>query len=235
MSDPALSVAFFDRDHGLHGTARAGASILFEDTRPTVVPDGPELERTDRGWTARLEGSFDLEFEPVAAAAELDGVTAHVCEVAGKVGDVKVRCMGTVGETRTPPAWEELDALRSIAAPFDREHALLALARRPRGAPGHGHEEVSAWLLHDGEPLTIEDVRISTIYDGDGRQRSAGLELWLADEDFPRRLSGTVVAGSSLQLARVDVHAAIFGWRMEDREGVGAYELWTRRETEAAA
>jgi hypothetical protein len=234
VSDPALSVAFFDRDHGLHGTARAGASILFDGSGSTVVPSGPDLQRTERGWSARLEGSFSLEFEPVTEAAVLDGVTAHVCEVAGTVGDAKVRCLGTVGETLTPPVWEELDALRSIAALFDSEHAFLALARRPRGAPGHGHEQVSAWLLHGGKPLTIEDARISTIYDGDGRQRSAGLELWLADEDFPRRGSGTAEAGSSLQLARVDVHAAIFGWRMEDREGVGAYELWTRRELEAA-
>jgi hypothetical protein len=234
VSDPALSVAFFDRDRGLSGTARAGASIVFEGAHSTVLPRGPELEQTERGWSARLEGSFSLEFEPVADAAVLDGVTAHLCEVAGDVAGAKVRCLGTVGETRTPPVWEELDALRSIAALFDRDHAFLALARRPRGAPGHGHEQVSAWLLHGGRPLTIEDARISTIYDGDGRQRSAGLELWLADEDFPRRLSGTVAAGSSLQLARVDVHAAIFGWRMEDREGAGAYELWTRREPEAA-
>ena len=234
MSDPALSVAFFDRDHGLHGTARAGASILFDGTRSTVVPRGPELERTDHGWSARLDGSFSLELEPVAEGAVLDGVTAHVCEVAGRVGDLDVRCLGTVGETRTPPVWEELDALRSIAAVFDRDHAFLALAQRPRGAPGHGHERVSAWLLHGGKPLALEDARISTIYDGDGRQRSAGLELWPAEEDFPRRLSGTVIAGSSLQLAHVDVHAAIFGWRMEEREGAGAYELWTRRELEAA-
>jgi hypothetical protein len=234
VSDPALSVAFFDRDNGLHGTARAGASILFDGVRSTVLPSGPELERSERGWNARLEGSFALEFEAVAEAAVLDGVTAHVCEVAGDVGDVRVRCLGTVGETLTPPVWEELDALRSIAAVFDSEHAFLALARRPRGAPGHGHERVSTWLLHGGKPVAIEDARISTIYDGDGRQRSAGLELWPAEEDFPRRLSGSAVAGSSLQLARVDVHAAIFGWRMEDREGAGAYELWTRRELEAA-
>ena len=234
MSDPALSVAFFDREHGLHGTARAGASILFDGARSTVLPQGPELERTNRGWSVRLDGSFSLELEPVAEPAVLDGVTAHVCEVAGRVGDRDVRCLGTVGETRTPPVWEELDALRSIAALFDKDHAFLALAQRPRGAPGHGHERVSAWLLHGGKPVAIEDTRISTVYDGDGRQRSAGLELWPAEEDFPRRLSGTVVAGSSLQLARVDVHAAIFGWRMEDRLGAGAYELWTRREMEAA-
>lgn len=234
MSEPAVSFAFFDPDHGLHGTARAGAAVLFEGSRSSVLPRGPDVERKGRGWHARLEGSFSLHFEPLAPRAVLDGVTAHLCEVTGTVGATKVRCLGTVGETETPPAWDELDALRSVSAVFDGEHAFLAVARRPRGAPGHGQEEVAAWLLHDGKPLTTEDARISTVYDGEGRQRSAGLELWIANEDFPRRLSGTVLAGSSLQLERVDVHAAIFRWRMEDREGAGAYELWVRRDQEAA-
>ena len=234
MTEPALSIAFFDRERRLHGTARSGATVLFEGSRSSVLPRGPEVERTPSGWRARMDDSFSLELETVHAGAELDGVTAHLCEVTGTVGSTRVRGLGTVGETETPPAWDELDALRSISAVFDRDHAFLAIARRPRGAPGHGNEEVSAWLLHDGRPLTVEDARISTTYDGMGRQRSAGLELWVEEEDFPRRLSGTAVAGSSLQLDAVDVHAAVFAWRMEGREGAGAYELWTRRDREAA-
>jgi len=234
VTDPAVSIAFFDPQHGLHGTARSGATVLFEGSQSSVLPRGPEIERTGDGWLAVLEGSFALQFEPVVGGAALDGVTAHVCEVTGTVGATKVSCLGTVGETQAAPAWEELDVLRSVAAVFDSEHAFLAVARRPRGAPGHGQEEVSAWLLHGGQVLIAEDARISTVYDGEGRQRSAGLELWIAGEDLPRRLSGTVVAGSSLQMERVDVHAAIFRWRMEDREGAGAYELWVRRAQEAA-
>jgi hypothetical protein len=234
VSESAVSIAFFDPEHGLHGSARAGATVLFEGAHSSVLPEGPEVERRDGGWRAELDGTFSLELEPVAAAVDLSGVTAQVCEVEGTVGEAKVRCLGTVGETATPPAWGELDALRSLSALFDREHALLAVARRPRDAPGHGQEEVAALLLHGGELLSVDDARISTVYDGDARQRSAGLELWLPGEDFPRRLSGTVVAGSSLQLEQIDVHAAVFRWRMEDREGVGAYELAVRRDPEAA-
>jgi len=234
VSEPAVSFAFFDPGQGLHGTARSGATVLFQGSQSSVLPRGPDVERVGRGWLARLEGSFSLGFEPIVGGAALDGVTAHVCDVTGTVGTAKVRCLGTVGETQTAPAWDELDALRSVSAVFDKDHAFLAVARRPRGAPGHGQEEVSAWLLHEGRPLTVEDARISTVYDGEGRQRSAGFELWIAGEDFPRRLSGTVVAGSSLQLERVDVHAAIFRWRMEARECAGAYELWVRRQREAA-
>lgn len=234
MSEPAVSVAFFDPEHGLHGTARRGATVLFEGARSSVRPEGPQVERHNGGWRAELDEAFSLQLEPVAASVELGGVTAQVCEVAGTVGQAKVSCLGTLAHTATPPAWDELDAMRSLSALFDRQHAFLAVARRPRDAPGHGQEEVAAWLLQDGESLAVEDARISTVYDGDARQRSAGLELWLPAEDFPRRLSGTVVAGSSLQLERVDVHAAVFRWRMEDREGVGAYELAVRREPEAA-
>jgi hypothetical protein len=234
VSEPAVSIAFFDPAHGLHGTARAGATVLFEGASSRVLAEGPRLERRGGGWRAELEQAFSLELEPVAAAVELGGVTAQVCGVSGRVGQVKVSCLGTVAETAAPPAWSELDAIRSVSALFDRGNAFLAVAKRPRNVPGHGHEDVSAWLLHAGERLDVEDARISTVYDGDARQRSAGLELWLPEEDLPRRLSGTVVAGSSLKLERIDVHAAVFRWRMDDREGFGAYELAVRREDEAA-
>jgi len=236
VSPPAaLSLAFFDPEHGLYGTARAGATLLFDGEGSNVLPAGPEVQRDGERWKAALEGAFELELEPVAEAAKLGGVNAHLCSVTGKVGATKVRCLGTVGETRKPPEWEQLDALRSLSAAFDGQNAVLALASRPRGVPGHGDEKVAAWLLRDGEPHDVEDARISTIYDGEGRQRSAGLELWMPGEDFPRRANGTVVAGSSLQLEGLSVHVAFFRWRMEDREGAGAYELWIRPDPPTAA
>jgi hypothetical protein len=234
VSAPALSVAFFDPEHGLYGNARAGATMLFEGSGANVVQDGPEIQASGGGWRAELDGAFSLRFEPVTEGARLGGLVAYVCKVKGEVGGQRVRCMGTVVETHAPPHWDDLDALRTISAVFDSGHAFLALGQRPRGAPGHGSEQVTGWLLHEGEALPVADTRISTVYDGAGRQRSAGLELWLADEEFPRRGSGTVVAGSSLKLAGLEVHAAVFRWRMEDREGIGVYEVWVRDEPAAA-
>jgi len=234
VSEPAVSIAFFDPDHGLNGIARAGATLLFEGSESSVLPQGPEIERRDGGWHAELAGAFSLELTPVVAGADLDDVIAHVCDVTGTVGTTSVHCLGTVGETYRPPVWDDLDALRSLSALFDSEHAFLSVAWRPRGVPGHGQEDIAAWLLRAGKPSSVVDARISTVYDGEGRQRSAGLELWVPDEDFPRRLAGSVIAGASLQLEGVDVHAAIFRWRMEEREGTGAYELWVRRDPEAA-
>jgi hypothetical protein len=235
LTEPAHSIAFFDRDRQLYGTARSGATMLFEGRTPTVLPEGPEVEGAGDSLRATLPGRFALELEPLSEEAAIGGTVARVCRVRGEVGGTRVDCLGTASRTDRPPAWDELDALRSLSVLVDDAHALLALARRPRGARGHGEESVAAALLVEGRLLAVEDARISTVYDGDGRQRSAGLELWLPGEDFPRRGSGSAIAGSSLDLEGLQVHAAVFTWNLEGREGIGAYELMVRREAPAAA
>ena len=235
MSAPALALSFFDADNDIHGSVRSGVSILFEGRRPTAIPEGPEVESTAGGWRAVLRDTFSLEFEPVAPSADLGGVRAQVARVRGEAAGRRVDGLGTVSETEVPPQWEELDAVRGITALVDEQHALVALARRPRGAVGHGDEEVVARLVEDDAVLEVEDARISTVYDGGGRQRSAGLELWLPGEDYPRRGSGQVIAGSSLDLDALQVHVAVFRWRLDGREGIGSYELMLRMEPPAAA
>ena len=235
MSAPALALSFFDHAHEIYGTARSGLTILFEGRRPAALPDGPQVESTDSGWRAEMADKLSLEFEPVSPPADLGGVRAHVTRVRGQAAGRVVDGLGTVSETQVPPQWEELDAVRSISALVDERHALVVLARRPRGAVGHGDEEVVARLVEDDALLEVETARISTVYDGGGRQRSAGLELWLPGEDYPRRGSGQVIAGSSLGLDALQVHVAVFRWRLDGREGIGAYELMLRTEPPAAA
>ena len=108
-----------------------------------------------------------------------------VCTVEGRVGGTKIAGLGTVAETRRAPEWEELDLLRAISAVFEPGLAALAIARRPRGAEDHGSELVTAALVEAGELRAPEDARISTVYDGGGRQHSSGLELWFPGEDYP--------------------------------------------------
>jgi hypothetical protein len=235
VTEPPLSVSFFDPDRQIYGTARAGATLLFEGTTPAVLAEGPSIERKGDRVRAALPERLSIELEPVFEEVELAGVAVRICKVRGQAGGKSIEGLGTLAETRTPPAWDELDAVRSISALLDPDNALLAVARRPRGALGHGEELVSAALIHAGELLSVEEARISTVYDGGGRQRSAGLELWLPGEDFPRRASGTVVAGSSMELEGLLVHAAIFSWRLEEREGTGAYEVMVRNRTPTAA
>jgi hypothetical protein len=235
VSEPALALSFFDAAHDIHGTARSGMTILFEGRKPNAIPEGPRIETAGSGWRAELPERLSLEFEPVAPEADLGAVRARVARVRGEAGGRKVDGLGTVSETREPPRWEELDAVRTISALVDKEHALVALARRPRGAVGHGDEEVIARLVEDDAVLDVETARISTVYDGSGRQRSAGLELWLPGEDYPRRGSGLVIAGSSLDLEGLQMHVAVFRWRLDGREGIGSYELMLRMEPPAAA
>jgi hypothetical protein len=231
----AFALSFFDPDRELYGIARSGATVLFEGRKPAAHAGGPRLEADEGGWRAELPGRLSLRLEPVCPELDLGGVTAQVCRVSGEVEGRKVDCLGTYSVTSVAPRWDELDALRSISALVDERHALLALARRPRDSAGHGSELVRAGLLADGELHNVEEARISTVYDGDGRQRSAGLELWLPGEEFPRRGSGQLIAGSTLDLEPVRVHAAVFRWRLDGREGIGAYELMVRSDPPAAA
>jgi hypothetical protein len=231
VSEPAFTFAFHDTAQDLHGTVRSGMTLLFDRGQPSTVPEEARLDRVRAVVGDRIE----LDFDPVSEDVDLGGVIARVGRVRGSVDGRRLECLGVVTEMHEAPQWAELDALRTLAAVFEPGLAVLALARRPRGAQGHGDEQVVAWVVRDGAPHAVEDARISTIYDGEGRQRTAGLELWLPGEDFPRRLSGTARAGASLTLEGLRVHAAVFAWQMEGREGVGAYDIIVRDEPDVAA
>jgi hypothetical protein len=228
VSAEAFALSFFDPDRDIYGTARSGATLLFHGRQPAAHADGPQLSEDGDGWRAELGDRLSLELEPVSGVVALDGVNARICRVRGEVDGTKVSGLGTFSVTEVAPRWEELQAVRSISALVDEGNGLLAIARRPRDAPGHGDEEVRAGLFIDGELHQVEEARVSTVYDGGGRQRSAGLELWLPGEEFPRRGSGLVIAGSTFELEAIRVHAAVFRWRLDGREGIGAYELMVR-------
>ena len=232
----AVALSFSDSDAGLHGTVRSGLTLLF-DGRDARTERGPaEIERADDGWRARASGDVEIRLTPTADTAELGGIGVTVCSVEGSVGGRKISGLGTAAETHRPPEWRELDLMRAISAVFEPGLAALAIARRPRGAEGHGGELITAVLVEGGELRAPESARISTVYDGGGRQHSSGLELWFPGEEYSRRLFGTVQAGTSLDLEGVSVHAAAFNWRMEGHVGAGLYELTLRRdETESAA
>jgi hypothetical protein len=235
VTDPAISLAFFDPAREVHGTLRSGLGVLFAEGEGRSLDEPPSIERDAGGFHARCGDQIDLAFEPFSPAADLGGSSARVCRVRGKVAGRETECLGTSGETTEAPAWEELDALRLVSAIFDEERAVLLAARRPRGAVGHGDDVVHAHVLSGEQILEVEDARISTVYDEQGRQRTVGLELWLPNEDFPRRASGSVRAGMTLSLDPLRVDVAVVAWRMEGRDGIGAYEITMRHEPAAAA
>ena len=228
MTDTALALTYVDHGRRLYATARSDFALVFEDGKASSFDEPSSIEATDDGWDARLPGGLELALKRVTEPVELGGIRAHLCS-AGDEG------LGVVGEIHGPPRWQELDATRYVCALFDRGNAMIAFARRPAGALGHGEELVVAHLWSDGELQGVEDARLSTIYDGEGRPRQASMELWLPAEDFPRRAFGVVTAGASLALEGLDVHAAAMDWRMDSHRGAGVYELTVREPAPTAA
>jgi hypothetical protein len=227
MSDTPLALTYVDPGRSLYATARSDFALVFQDGKASSFDDPIAVEATADGWDARLPGGLDLSLTRVADPVELAGLRAHLCSA----GDG----LGVLAEIHDPPRWQDLDATRYVCALFDPQNAVIAFARRPAGSMGHGDELVVAHLWSDGELKGIEDARVSTIYDGEGRPRQASMELWLPGEDFPRRAFGTVTAGASLALEGLDVHAAAMDWRMESHRGAGVYELTVREPAPAAA
>ena len=235
MSERAVALAFFDPARKLQGTVRAGGALLFEGGHAISLPGDADLQAVHEGYRAAVEGSLELTFSPLSPPLELGGSRAQVCSVAGRVKEASLDCLGTIVETTEPPAWDQLDALRSLSALWDADTALVVTVRRPRGSRGHGDEVATAWLMYDGVPELVDQTRLSTVYDGSGRQRTAGLELWLPEEDLPRRASGRALAGTSLELeSGLVVNVAAFEWWMDGRKGQGLYELTTHDEPAAA-
>jgi hypothetical protein len=227
VSEPALALTFVDPARRLYATARSGFALVFEHGKASSFDEEVSVEASDGGWQARLPGDRELMFKRLGSPVELGGMRGYFCAV----GDA----LGVVSEIHDPPRWQELDATRYVCALFDQNNAMLAFARRPAGALGHDEELVVAHLWSDGELKSVEDARLSTIYDGDGRPRQASVELWLPGEDFPRRAFGTLTAGASLALEGLDVHAAVMDWRMDSHRGAGLYELTVREPAPAAA
>jgi hypothetical protein len=185
------------------------------------------------------EVAIDLRFAAVCAPAEIDGAVTklggmtgyeQLCEVRGTIGGSPVEALGQRGHQWGTVDWGEIDLARTVSCWLGAEEGGLLLSSvRPGGA--HGHEEEASWctLVERGDPVLVADPRLSTTYDGDGRQRRAGLELWLTEEDgYPYRASGEVHCGSTLELGALRLDLAFFRWSAEGRSGIGRYDLLRR-------
>jgi hypothetical protein len=176
-----------------------------------------------------------VELDPAEPVARVGGMAGYeqLCRVQGSVraggGEHAVHCLGQRSHAWGVPDWERLDVTRTIAAWLDDGTGVTVAAVRPARARGHGEESRWGALLDPAGSLHVGDPRVSTTYDRDGRQRRAGLELWLGDQDeYPRRAAGNVVCGSTLELGALRLDAAVFRWHMEGRAGVGRYDILRR-------
>jgi hypothetical protein len=232
------------------GGVEAGAPASWDE----VSAAGLDMEVVEplRAWRLHFaadEASLDLDLRALGALAELDpehpvaragGMAGfeQACRVTGSatVGDarVEVDALGQRGHSWGTPDWGRIALARTVAAWLDDELAVSLTAIRPAGARQHEDERVAATVL-DRDPESgadraspVLDARLSTTYDGDGRQRAAGLELYLDEEGYPRRAAGEVVCGTTLDLGRLRLDCAFLRWRMEGRTGVGRYDVLRR-------
>jgi len=188
-------------------------------------------------WGLALEGdgvSLELELEALGPAAHLDAAGGQaqeqLCSVRGMaaVGHERlaVSCLGQ--RARAPGAldWTQLALERSVAAWLGEDRAVAVHALRPAGALDHEAERSAGVLRQDEEVVALHQTRLSSTYDGSGRQRRAGLELWLTEEDdFPRRAAGEVVCGTSVELGALRLDCAFLRWHMDGRQGAGRYDV----------
>ena len=198
-------------------------------------------------WTVSYDGdggAFDLRFEACSAPAVLDAAAPvaraggmegyeQLCRVTGTVSHGgrthQVRCLGQRGQLWGRPDWGRIELARTVSAWLGDDRALTLTAVRPAKAKGHLDEAVSGFLFEGGEPVAIDDPRLSTTYDGEQRQRRAGLELWMDEEaHFAHRMAGEVLCGTTLDLGEQRLDSAFFRWRMDGREGVGRYDVLRR-------
>jgi hypothetical protein len=231
----------------------SGMGVLFEGAEPVAVraeggvttpaPAGVSAETVEplKRWRVRFGDAFDLEVEalgppsvldgghPVAKAGGMRGYE-QLCRFRGDVRGTKVDCLGQRGHSWGAPDWSKLALTRTITAWLDTETAVSVSAVRPASAKHHADEAVAATLIQAGVPVPVAEPLISTTFDGEGRQRHAGLELWLDTEggSFPHRAAGEVLCGTTLDLGRLRLDAAFFAWHMEGRTGVGRYDVLRR-------
>jgi hypothetical protein len=215
------------------------AGLRFETLKPLT------------SWRASFSGGrggFDVVLDAVSAPCEAGAESEvarggglqgyeQLCRVTGtatvdgRTHDIE--CLGQRGHSWGVADWTRIESARSIGAWLDDAHAVALSAVRPAGAAGHGEEATTAWLVADGEEraavLELEDPRLSTGYDAEGRQRRATLELWESeDSEMPHRASGQLLCGTTLDLGTLRMDCAFFAWRMEGRAGVGRYDLIRR-------
>jgi hypothetical protein len=241
----ALAVLFAGREP-VAATARGGIEVPDEaDFADLSVGGLHTTVRTPlREWTAEFDGGesgFSLTFEALGAPAELDrdepaartgGMVGYeqLCRVHGTAragGDaVAVDCLGQRSHTWGEPDWSRLESTRTITAWLDDGTGVTITAVRPSGKRGHDAQATWGVLLDPAGNLHVDDPRVSTTYDGDGRQRRAGLELWVGEDDgFARRGAGELLCGSTFDLGQLRLDCSFFAWRMQGREGVGRYDV----------
>ena len=226
-----LTIGFLDPASGRQGVVISGAGSLLAADGQVRATGEAELGKDDgEVWRARAGGAFDVALEPLADPLALGGAAiVWMCAARGTIGGEAFEGVGHL--TREgPPEGARLE--RSVTAWLGDERYLAMAARRPRRAHEHGDESLAAAILR-GAPLhvvSVEQPRLSSTFDGDGRLLRCGVELWeTADAEFAHRFGGLATASGELTHADgARTLVSFVAWRGDRDSGHGRYDLTQR-------
>jgi hypothetical protein len=222
--------------------ARGEIPVGGEDVERLALPGlATTVEDPLHRWTVLFDDEagrgFALTFDaagPPAAFEDTGGMEGYeqLCHVHGTVelgGETRLlRGLGQRGLVSGVPDWDRIDAARYVGAWLDDGSAVVMRAVRPAGA---SFQDEASWaaVLGAAGSLRVDEPRLSTTYDEEGRQQRAGLELWVGEaDDHPRRAAGEVLCGSTLDLGALRLDCAFLRWHMGGRSGIGRYDLLRR-------
>ncbi len=232
----AESLAFFEPEKDVFGIAGPQVSVMFSGSGPAqkmafAVSDVQQLTTLDSShWQAQMQsavGNFELDWKSRDQAAHLDSSEVIACAVSGRVTEYekRERKFKSFGVATLPSRRPGPPVLRSIVAMFDNGDSFFMNAYRPAVYHGHGDERNDGVLIEGGTSVAIADARLSTVFSKDDLHTQASLELWLEDDEFPRRISGEAIEGTHVELTDRDVALAFFKWTMGPQTGIGYYEI----------
>ncbi len=237
---------------GADGAPQASAlAVAFAGGEPVGAFAGAagaeaDVEAPLERWAVRVEGEveFALTFEALTPPATLGRRTAvakaggmegyeQLCRVHGSVraGSRRrpVNGLGQRGHAWGNPDWDRIALTRTVAAWLPDGTGYVLSAVRPARAETHADEALWAAALDRERVREVDEPRLSTTTDRDGRQIRAGLELWMEkSDDYPYRGTGDAVCCSTLDLGALRLQCAFYRWHVEGRTGVGRYDVIRR-------
>jgi hypothetical protein len=105
---------------------------------------------------------------------------------------------------------------------------LAIAALRPRGAAGHGEEEIAGVLVGDEGVERLDEVLLSTELDRVGAIRRIGLELYRAEGQMPLRIAGDASGSEATPESGVTRTSTAFELRAAGVTGAGRLDVLTR-------
>jgi hypothetical protein len=191
-------------------------------------------DRTD--WRIAADGvELSVSGEGDAAPASPGAGFDQLCSVHGGLAlhgaEHDLDCAGLRG-SRDEPQLGQAGSLREVSAWFERDEGVSLLAVRPRKAPGHGGDTITAAVFDGTDRVIVAEPRLSTTYAAVDLPSRMGLELWIGEDDaeqYPRRFTGEAIGPrAAASVGPYELSATLLRCHSRGRDGTGVYLLASR-------